>query len=140
VDPSEKISREFVIACRDSAKVLEFVEEALDEITLGIEGKIAGQWRGAARVGRNHGGDLPLCKGIDESVSIVRLVGHDRPWINMLEQRLTAGEIIVLSRRENELDGIAESIDEYVNFRAQPAAGPTDRLGAVFFLAPALCW
>jgi hypothetical protein len=58
----------------------------------------------------------------------------------MLEQRLAAGKIVILSRRENELDGIAESIDQCVNFRAQPAAGSTDRLRAVFFLAPALCW
>lgn len=60
MDTSEKISREFVIACGDSTKVLEFVEEALDEITLAIEGKIARQGRGAAGVGRNHWGDLPL--------------------------------------------------------------------------------
>jgi signal transduction histidine kinase len=64
VDPSEKISREFIIACRDSAKVLELVEEALDEITLRIEGKIAGRCRGAARVGRNHG--LAISKRIIE--------------------------------------------------------------------------
>ncbi len=90
--------------------------------------------------GKNHRGDLPLGKGIDEGVCVVCLVGNDRPWINMLEQWLAAGEIVVLSWRENELDGIAESIDECVNFRAQPAAGSTDRLRAVFFLAPALCW
>jgi len=50
VDAGEKISRKFVIACGDGAKVLEFVEEALDEITLAIQGEIAGQWRVAAGV------------------------------------------------------------------------------------------
>jgi hypothetical protein len=45
-----------------------------------------------------------------------------------------------LSWREHELDGVAESVDERVNFGAQSAAGSTDRLRAVFFLAPALCW
>jgi hypothetical protein len=58
----------------------------------------------------------------------------------MFEQRPCAGEIVGLSWRENELDGIAESIDEGMNFRAQSAAGSADRLRAVFFLAPALCW
>jgi hypothetical protein len=140
VDTGEKISREFVIACRDGAKVLEFVEEALDEITLAIQSKIAGQWARAAGVGRNHRSDLSLGEGLDEGVGIVCLVGNERPWIGMLEQRLAAGEIVVLARGENELDGIAESIDECMNFCAQSAATSPDRLRAVFFLAPALCW
>ena len=38
----KKISGEFVEAGRDRAKVLEFVEEALDEVTFAIEDKIAG--------------------------------------------------------------------------------------------------
>ena len=120
--------------------MLEFVEEALDEITLAIQSKIAGQWRLAAGVGWNHRGDLPLGEGLDEDVCVVCLVGNERPWIGMLEQRLAAGEIVVLSWGENELDGIAEGIDKCVNSCAQSAAGSTDRLRAVFFLAPALCW
>jgi len=140
VDTGEKIYREFVIARRDGPKVLEFVEEALDEITLAIQSKIAGQWAVAAGVGRNHRGDLSLGEGLDEGVGVVCLVGNERPRIGMLEQRLAAGEIVVLSCGENELDGIAESIDECVNFSAQSAAGSTNRLRAVFFLAPALCW
>ena len=127
MDPGEKISREFVVACRDSAKVLEFVEEALDEIALAVQGKIAGQRRGPAGVGRNHRGDLPLGEGFEKDVGIICLVGNERPWIGMLEQRLAAGEIVVLSWGENELDGIAESINECVNFCTQSAAGSTDR-------------
>jgi hypothetical protein len=41
VDSGKEVSRELVVARRDGAKVLEFIEEALDEITLAIEGKIA---------------------------------------------------------------------------------------------------
>jgi hypothetical protein len=86
------------------------------------------------------GGDLPVGEGLNEAVGVVCLVGDERSWIGMLEQRLAASEIVVLSWRENELDGIAESIDQSVNFRAQSAAGSTDCLRAVFFRAPALCW
>ena len=91
-------------------------------------------------VGRNHRGDLSLGEGLDEGVGIVCLVCDERPWIGMLEQRLATGKVVVLSWGENELDGIAESINECVNFCTQSAAGSTDRLRAVFFLAPALCW
>jgi hypothetical protein len=45
-----------------------------------------------------------------------------------------------LPRRERHIDGIAERIDQDMNFGGQSAAGSTDRLLAVFFRAPALCW
>ena len=50
VDASEKISGELVVTCCDSSKVLEFVEEAFDEVALAIEGEIARQWKRAAGV------------------------------------------------------------------------------------------
>jgi hypothetical protein len=37
----EKISGQFVVAGRDGAKVLNFVEEALDEIALAVERNLA---------------------------------------------------------------------------------------------------
>jgi hypothetical protein len=45
-----------------------------------------------------------------------------------------------LAWRKHQLDGIAQGIDERVNFGAQSAARSADRLLAVFFRAPALCW
>jgi hypothetical protein len=44
VNTREKISRELVVAGGDGAKVLEFIEEALDENALAVEGKVTG-WR-----------------------------------------------------------------------------------------------
>jgi hypothetical protein len=45
-----------------------------------------------------------------------------------------------LTRREHHINRIAERIDEGVNFSGQSAARPADRLFAVFFRAPELCW
>jgi hypothetical protein len=45
-----------------------------------------------------------------------------------------------LARGEHQVDRIAESIDERVDFGCQSAARAADRLLAVFFRAPALCW
>jgi hypothetical protein len=42
--------------------------------------------------------------------------------------------------REHQFDGIAQGINERVDFGSQSAAGSPDRLLAVFFRAPALCW
>jgi hypothetical protein len=44
-----------------------------------------------------------------------------------------------LPGREHHIDGIAERIDQGMDFRGQSAAGSADRLLAVFFRAPALC-
>jgi hypothetical protein len=44
-----------------------------------------------------------------------------------------------LAWREHQLDGIAQGVDERVNFGGQSAARSTDGLRAVFFRAPALC-
>ena len=70
MEPSKEISCELVIAGGDSAKVLQFVEETFDEITLAVKSKIAGQRRLAARVRRNHRSDLSLVEDVDESVGI----------------------------------------------------------------------
>ena len=83
---------------------------------------------------------MPLGKGLEEGIGVIRHVANQRLRIGVFQQRLCAGEIIGLSRREDKFDGVAESIDEGVNFGAQSAPGATNRLRAVFFLAPALCW
>jgi hypothetical protein len=44
-----------------------------------------------------------------------------------------------LPGRKPDLDGIAERIDQGMDFGGQSAARAPDRLRAVFFRAPALC-
>jgi hypothetical protein len=44
-----------------------------------------------------------------------------------------------LTWREHQRDGIAQGVDERVNFGGQSTARSADRLRAVFFRAPALC-
>jgi hypothetical protein len=139
VNAGEEISGQLVVTGRDSAEMLEFVEEALDEIALAIKGKIAGQRRCTAGMRRNHRSDLPLGEDVDEGIGVVCLVAKQSRWIGIGEQWLCADKIVGLSWRKHQLDGIAQRIDERVNFGAQSAARSTDRLRAVFFRAPALC-
>src|SRR5215207_1931446 len=139
MNAGEEISGQLVVTGRDGAKMLEFVEEALDEIALAIKGKIAWQRRCTAGMRGNHGGDLPLGKEVDEGVGVICLVAKQSRWVGIGEQCLCADEIVGLSWRKHQLDGIAQRIDERVNFGAQSAARSTDRLRAVFFRAPALC-
>ena len=75
-----------------------------------------------------------------QRISVVGLVAEQGLRIDAVEQRLRAGQIVGLSRREHQFDGIAERIDQGVDFGGQSAARSADRLRAVFFRAPALCW
>lgn len=140
LDASEEISGEFVVAGGDGPKVLEFIEEALDEITLAVECEVAGPWRLAVGLRRNHRGNVALSEGVEQRVGIVGLVANQGVRIGIVEQQLCASQIVSLPRREPHLDRITEGIDKGVNFGGQSAARSTDRLLAVFFRAPALCW
>lgn len=139
MDSGEKVFGELVVACCDGAKVLEFVEEALDEVAFAIEGEVARPRDRAAGVGRNDRSDFPVGEDFDEGISVVGLVTDQSRWIGILEQRLCTSEVAGLARRKYQFDGIAQGIDERVNFGAQSAARSADRLLAVFLRAPALC-
>jgi hypothetical protein len=119
--------------------MLEFVEEALDEIALAIEREVAIPRRFAIGFWRNHRGDSSLSEGIDQLISVVSLVAKQGVWIGAVDQLLRASQIVDLSRGEHQFDRIAQSIDEGMDFGRQSAAGSADRLFAVFFRAPALC-
>ena len=122
MDASEEISGEFVVTCCDSSIVLEFVEEALDEVTLAVEGEIARQRNSAAGMGRNHRGDSPAGQDFDEGIGIVSFISDQSLRIEILKQWFCTGEIVGLSWRKHQFHGIAQRIDERVNFSAQSAA------------------
>jgi hypothetical protein len=140
VDSGEEIPGEFVIAGGDGAKVLELVEEALDEVTFAIEYEVAVPRSLAIGGWRNHRTDLPPVERLDQPVGIVSLVPNQSLRIDVFDQRLCASQIVGLPGREPQHDGVAKSIDQRVDFGGQSAAGSADRLLAVFFRAPALCW
>jgi hypothetical protein len=51
------------------------------------------------------------------------------------------GDVVHLATRQAESQWVAEGIDDYVDFRREPAARAADGLiGPPFFRAPALCW
>jgi len=139
VDASEKIAGKLVVTRRDGAKVLQFVEESLDEIALAVEDEVARRRRLTVGFGRDHRIDVSLGKSVAERIGVVCLVSDQRLRIDSFEQRLRASQIVNLTWREHYIDGIAERIDEDVNLGGQSSAGSADGLFAIFFRAPALC-
>jgi hypothetical protein len=74
-----------------------------------------------------------LGEGFDEGIGIVCLVANEGIWVDILEQRLRASQIVILAGREHQRDRIAQSIDERMNLGGQSAARSADRLRTVFF-------
>ena len=121
------------------AEVLELIEEAFDEVALAVERVIARPGDLAIGRRRDDGSNSPLGEDLDEAVGIVAFVTNQSLWIGVVDQRFGASKIMGLARREHQLDGIAQGIDEGVNFGGQSATRSADRLRTVFFRAPAEC-
>ena len=94
------------------------------------------------RVGlwRDHRDDSALGETVDQRIGVVGLVGNQGLRIGAVDQRLRAGQIVRLPRREHQFDWIAQGIDQGMDFGRQSAARSADGLLAIFFRAPALCW
>ena len=81
---------------------------------------------------------LPLGRR-DDRIAVLGLVKDVRLRLMSLDQGFALRDVGLLATAQDELDGIAQGIDERVNFGAQSATRSTDRLLAVFLRAPALC-
>jgi len=139
VHSGEKIPGKLVVARGDCSKVLEFVEEALNEIAFAVEHEIAIPLDFAVGLRRDYRVDFPLVQRVDKRIGVECLVADQGIGINVFDQFLRASQVMSLTWRKHQIDGIAESIDESMDFSCQSAARPADRLLAVFFRAPALC-
>src|SRR5258705_6588101 len=119
LDRCEEISGEFVVACRNGAKLLNFIEEALDEVALAVECEIAIALGLSIGFGRNYGRDFSLRKTIDERISVVGLVCDQGFRIGIFNQALGASQIVDLPCREHQIGGISQGAAERVNFFCQ---------------------
>jgi hypothetical protein len=113
---------ELVVTGRDSSKMLEFIEEALDEVSFAVEREIAGPRHLTVCFCWNHGRDASLGESADQRICVVSLVAKQCARVGAFEQGLRASQVVGLSRRQHQFDGIAQGIDEGVDFGRQSTA------------------
>lgn len=99
--------------------MLQFLEEALDEIALAVEGKVRLPRFLAVGFRRNNGGDVTRLERLDKGVGVVALVGNESLGLDPAQQRLSLGDVGRLPRRQRENDRIAECIDDGVDLGRQ---------------------
>jgi hypothetical protein len=63
---------------------------------------------------------IPLSEHLDQRINVVSLVTKQGNWIGAVDQLLRAGQIVGLSRGEQQFDGIAQGIDEGMDFVVSP--------------------
>lgn len=135
----QEVLSELVIARSDTAVMLDFVPEALGEIALAVERKIAVAPLLSVFPWRDHWSDCSPMEHADQRIGVVSLVADKGARIGGFEQRFRSGQIMRLPRCQHQVERIAQGIDEHVDFGAQSSTRFADGLRAVFFRAPALC-
>jgi hypothetical protein len=89
----------------------------------------------------NHGGYAGRFQRFDDPlISVIRLVRQQRLRLQVRQKRVRPGQIMDLTRGQNDLQWVTQSVGKNMEFAAQTAFASADRLiVAGFFLAPALC-
>ena len=141
VDSREEIDGAFVIAGCDGAKLLEFGEEILDEVTRFIELFVVLALMLAIGFWRDDGALASFVERLDNTlVGIEAFVGDHNVGLDLRQQDVGAVEIAGLSGCEREAGWIAQSINRRIDLGAQSAfAAPDGFVLANFFWAPAEC-
>jgi len=120
--------------------VLEFVEEALDEVALAVD---AAADRPLDQTRSRRWNVRPGSGGADEGqkrVGVVAAVGDDVTALQSSQQLRRSVEIVRLARREHEPHRQTVFIHQRVDLGAQSPARTAD--GVIFapFFPPAACW
>jgi len=131
----------FVVSGGDTTKLLESIEEALDQMTSLVPMPVDRTFIFPIATGRNIGLSTTRLDGCYQFITVVAFVGCNCGSLDPGDQCGTLSHIGDLSAGQNQTKGISQSIDAGVDLGAQPASRPADRLIATVFLAaPAECW
>ena len=140
MESSEIVAGGLFITSGDAAKVLDGIEEPLDEIALAVERKIAVPFDLAVCFGRDHRLDGARFEALDEAVAVVSLVPEERCRLDLSRERFCLRDVVCLSSSQTEHEGVSQGVDDGMNFRRQAAVRAAYGLVlAPFLRAPALC-
>ena len=141
MDAGEEVSGGLIVAGRNRSVLLEFAIEVFHEVARFVQFLVVGARDFSIAPRRDH--EFLPCREqrLDDAlVGIESLVCQQCFGSHIRQQRGGPFQIMGLARRQDEVQRIAQRIDERMNLGAQPAFAAPDRLVfAVFFCAPALC-
>src|SRR5271169_1066185 len=129
MDGGEEVAPGLVVAGGNGAKLLEFGEEVLDQMSRHVEVSVVIAGHPAIGLGRD---DSCLAgsgeRRDDPLVSIKRLVRDQRVSLHRGQEVVGADQIMSLSAGQKEVDRVAERIEQGVDLGAQSTTRSPDRL------------
>lgn len=151
--------REFVVACRDTAPLLDLREGALDDVAILVCVGIEGGWPAACgslafaggdlvALVRDHRSDPAGAEHAPVHPTGIRIVGGDGVWsgawpaasrsgnADVVEDLFEHRAVIALSTGHDDRQREAVPVDGVMDLRRQPAAGATDTVPCRFNLVP----
>ena len=135
-----KIARGLLVARGYGPKVLDYIEEPLDEVALGIEREVAVAFDRAIRFWRDDGLDRAHLQAFDETVGVIAFVREEGLRLRLGGEGFGLIDVVDLPAGEAERQRIAQGVDDHMDFGGQPTArAPYGLVEAPFLRAPALC-
>ncbi len=121
--------------------MLEFAEEALDEVALSIEARIDRSLELSVALGRDVGLSAASADEIDQVLPIIATIGDDdRRCPQAFEQTGCGSLVRSLARREREADRQSMLVDDDMDLAGQSSTRTADGVIRAPFLPPAACW
>src|SRR5215472_8797444 len=124
----------------DPPVLLEQVDEPLDLLPLLVQMLVIIARHFPVLLGRDHRLRPLPPRRLNDRIAVERLVGDERPRPVPSHQRLGPGDVRLLAPRQDELDRVAQGVDEDVDLGAEPAFGTAERLVPLPPFSPAACW
>lgn len=141
MDESHETGSELVIAGGDATELFELVEEAFDVVALAVKCLGPAEALLAADHVGNVGDGAAIFDVGSQTIGVVGLVGDDDGAAAEIgQERFGAGQIMRLSRANQELERPALAIDPRVDFRGETAAASPHATISTLFLTPEACW
>src|SRR5262245_36043928 len=137
---SEEMTSAAVIAGGDMAKMLQFVEEALDAVAQPIGDLVVGDSDRARSFGWDDRFGMSLSNQFAQGIAVVGLVGNDAPGGDVFEQLRGSGDVMRLAAGENEAQRPALGIGKDMDLGRQSSSRTPQSLVLAPPFPVAACW
>jgi hypothetical protein len=134
VDGGKEISGGFVVAGCDRPELLKFAKEILDQVARFVAFSIELARRQAVWSRRDDGGFASRRQGVEYSaIGVEGAICDQQVSAHMRQQRISPGQVVCLSRRQQKAQRIAERVDQRMDLGAQTATAAAKCLVLNFF-------
>ena len=131
----------FVVTRGDASEVLEFIEEAFDEIALAVEGRIDRTLNLSVALGGNVRLAAALVHQIDDGPGVITAIGNESAsWGQAVEQRGDGSLVGCLAGGEHDPQRQTVLVHDSIDLGTQSSTRTADGVIRAPFLPPAACW